>query len=206
MYCSSLKSFIQGKSPLDTLAENNLNSFSMKFQKEKIILTGYRATGKSSIGKILADLLDFGFVDTDEVIEKRQGETIADMVDRGGWDLFRRREADVLLELAGSRHMVIATGGGSVLHEDAWARLRQDALVVLLTADVKTICHRLAADDDAEEQRPALTEMGTMDEIAMVLRQRQPLYAKSADMAVDTEGKTPEQVAEFIVNEFKRGS
>ncbi len=178
----------------------------MKFQKEKIILTGYRATGKSSIGKILADLLDFGFVDTDEAIEKRQGETIADMVDRGGWDLFRRREADVLLELAGSRHMVIATGGGSVLHEDAWARLRQDALVVLLTADVKTICHRLAADDDAEEQRPALTEMGTMDEIAMVLRQRQPLYAKSADMAVDTEGKTPEQVAEFIVNEFKRGS
>jgi hypothetical protein len=85
MYCSSRLTFIRGKSPLDTLTENNLNSFSMKFQKEKIILTGYRATGKSSIGKILADLLDFGFVDTDEVIEKRQGETIADMVDRGWW-------------------------------------------------------------------------------------------------------------------------
>ena len=178
----------------------------MKFQKEKIILTGYRATGKSSIGKILADLLGFGFIDTDQAIEKRQGETIAEMVGRGGWDLFRRREEDILVELAGSKNKVIATGGGSVMHEDAWAKLRKNALVVCLTADVKTICKRLAADSDSEDQRPPLTEMGTMNEIAMVLKERQPLYQKNSDLTIRTDGKTPEEVAESIVAELKKGN
>ena len=175
----------------------------MKFQKEKIILTGYRATGKSSIGKILADMLGFGFIDTDETIEKRQGETITEMVGRGGWDLFRRKEENLLLELARSRNKVIASGGGSVMHERAWSKLRQDALVVWLTADIKTICRRLAADGDTEDQRPPLTEMGTMDEIAMVLSQRQPLYEKSSDITIDTEGKNPEEVAEIILKKLK---
>ena len=178
----------------------------MKFQKEKIILTGYRATGKSSIGKILADLLGFGFIDTDQAIEKRQGETIAEMVGRGGWDLFRRKEEDMLLELASSKNKVIATGGGAVMHAKAWAKLRKNALAVWLTADVKTICQRLAADSDSEDQRPPLTEMGTMDEIAMVLSERQPLYEKSSDLTVNTEGRTPEEVAEFILAELKKGN
>jgi shikimate kinase len=197
---------MQGKSSLDTLAENNLYSFSMKFQKEKIILTGYRATGKSSIGKILADMLGFGFLDTDQAIEKRQGESIAEMVDRGGWDLFRRKEEDMLVELAGSKNKVIATGGGSVMHENAWTKLRQNALTVWLVADVKTICQRLAADSDSDDQRPALTEMGTMDEIAMVLEERQPLYQKSSDLTVHTDGKTPEEVAEIIAVALKKGN
>ena len=175
----------------------------MKFQKEKIILTGYRATGKSSIGKILADMLGFGFIDTDETIEKRQGETITEMVGRGGWDLFRMKEENLLLELVRSRNKVIASGGGSVMHERAWSKLRQDALVVWLTADIKTICRRLAADSDTEDQRPPLTEMGTMDEIAMVLSQRQPLYEKSSDITIDTEGKNPEEVAEIILKKLK---
>ena len=92
----------------------------MKLQKEKVILTGYRATGKTSIGKILADLLGFDFIDTDLAIEKRQGESIAEMVGRGGWDLFRRKEEDMLLELCRRRNIVIASGGGSVIHENAW--------------------------------------------------------------------------------------
>ena len=199
-------SFIQGKSSLDTLLENNLNSFSMKFQREKVILTGYRATGKSSIGKILADLLGFDFIDTDHAIEKRQGEAIAEMVGRGGWDMFRKKEEDMLLELARRTNIVIATGGGSVMHENAWKILRNNALSVWLTADIKTICQRLAADSDTDDQRPPLTEMGTMDEISMVLNERQPLYEKSSDLTINTEEKTPEKVAEVISAELKRGN
>jgi shikimate kinase len=206
MYCTSLSSFIQGKSSLDTLHENNLNSFSMKFQREKIILTGYRATGKSSIGKILADLLGFDFIDTDHAIEKRQGESITEMVSRGGLNLFRKKEEDMLLELARRSNIVIATGGGSVTHENAWKTLRKNALSVWLTADIKTICQRLAADSDTDDQRPPLTEMGTMDEISMVLNERQPLYEKSSDLTINTEGKTPENVAEVISAELKRGN
>jgi shikimate kinase len=178
----------------------------MKFQKEKIILTGYRATGKSAIGKILADLLGCDFIDTDQAIEEMQGETIAEVVSRGGWDLFRRKEEDMLLELAQSKNKVIATGGGSVMHENAWAKLREDGLVVWLTADVKTICQRLDADSNTEDQRPPLTEMGTMDEITMVLNERQPLYEKSSDLTINTEGKNPEEVAETILAELKKGN
>ena len=197
---------MQGKSSLDTLPENNLNSFSMKLQKEKVILTGYRATGKSSIGKILADLLGFDFIDTDLAIEKRQGESIAEMVGRGGWDMFRRKEEDILLELARRNNIVIATGGGSVMHENAWKKLRKNALSVWLTVDIKTICQRLAAVSNIDDQRPPLTEMGTMDEISMVLNERQPLYKKSSDLTINTEGKTPEEVAEVISAEFKKGN
>jgi shikimate kinase len=199
-------SFIQGKSSLDTLPENNLNSFSMKFQKEKIILTGYRATGKTSIGKVLADLLGFDFIDIDLAIEKRQGESIAEMVGRGGWDLFRQKEEDMLLELSGHKNIVIAGCGGSVMHENAWKKLRHNALSVWLTVDIKTICRRLAADNNTDDQRPPLTEMGTMDEIAMVLEERQSLYKKSSDITINTEGKTPEEVADIIAAEFKKGN
>lgn len=178
----------------------------MKFQKEKILLTGYRGTGKSSIGKILADLLGFDFIDTDLAIEKRQGESIAEMVGRGGWDTFRRKEEDLLRELARRKNIVIASGGGSVMHEKAWKKLRENALAVWLTVDIKTICQRLSADSNTDDQRPALTEMGTMDEISMVLSERQPLYKKSSDLTINTEGKTPEEVAEVIAAELKKGN
>ena len=112
----------------------------------------------------------------------------------------------MLLDLAPSKNKVIATGGGSVMHEKAWTKLRKNALVVWLTADVKTICRRLAADSDTDDQRPPLTEMGTMNEIAMVLSERQPLYEKSSDITIHTEGKNPEEAAEAILNELKRSS
>ena len=178
----------------------------MKFQKEKVILTGYRATGKTSIGRVLADMLGFDFLDTDLAIEKRQGESIAEMVGRGGWDLFRRKEEDMLLELARRKNIVIATGGGSVMHENAWKKLRKNGFSVWLTVDLKTICQRLAADSNSDDQRPPLTEMGTMDEISMVLSERIPLYEKSSDLTINTEGKTPEEVAEAIITEFKKGN
>jgi len=178
----------------------------MKFQKEKILLTGYRATGKTSIGKILADLLGFDFIDTDQAIEKRTGESVAEMVCRGGWDMFRRKEEDILLELCRRKNIVIASGGGSVMHEKAWEKLRKNALSVWLTVDIKTICRRLAADSNTDDQRPALTEMGTMDEISMVLSKRQPLYKKGSDLTINTEGKTPEDVADIIAAEFKKGN
>ena len=178
----------------------------MKFQKEKVILTGYRATGKTSVGKILADLLGFNFIDTDLAIEKKQGESIAEIVGRGGWDLFRRHEEDMLLELARRSNLVIATGGGAVMHENAWKKLRNNGLAVWLTADLKTICQRLAADNCTDDQRPPLTEMGTMDEISMVLSERRPLYKKSSDLTVNTEEKTPEEIAGVILTELKKGN
>ena len=112
----------------------------------------------------------------------------------------------MLRELVRSKNRVIAAGGGAVMHRNTWTKLRKNALTVWLTADVKTICQRLAADSETEDQRPPLTEMGTMNEIAMVLEERRPLYDKSSDLVIDTEGKTPEEVAETILAELKKGN
>ncbi len=183
---------------LDTLYENHLNSFSMKFQKEKVILTGFRATGKSSVGKTLAKRLGFDFVDTDKAIEMRQGETITEMVARGGWELFRSKEKEMLQELAVAGNVVIAAGGGAVMHEEAWAALRKDGLCVWLTASPEVICKRLTEDSATEGQRPSLTDMGTMDEIALVLKEREELYRKSSDLSLSTEGRTPVELAEIL--------
>ena len=170
----------------------------MKLQKEKVILTGFRATGKSSVGKILAARLGYDFVDTDKAIETRQDETIAAMVERGGWDLFRSKEKDMLLELATTKNLVIATGGGAVMHEDAWAKLRNNGLVVWLTANPETIYTRLTEDSATTGQRPSLTDKGTLHEISMVLKERQELYRLGSDLSLSTEGRTPLELAEII--------
>lgn len=189
---------------LDTLSKNHLNSFYMKFQKEKVLLTGFRATGKSSVGKILAKRLGFDFVDTDKAIQTRQGKTIAEMVARGGWELFRSEEKKMLQELAVAGNVVIATGGGAVMHQETWAALRKEGLCVWLTAGPEVICKRLAEDSATEDQRPSLTGMGAMDEIALVLKERQELYRKSSDLSLSTEGRTPVQLAEIIFLEMQR--
>jgi shikimate kinase len=170
----------------------------MKLQKEKVILTGFRATGKTSVGKILAKRLGYDFVDTDKAIEIRQGETISDMVARDGWDLFRSKENEMLQELTVSKKMVIAAGGGAVMHEEAWAELRKNGLTVWLTANPETICTRLAGDSATEGQRPSLTDKGTLNEIAMVLKEREEMYRLGSDLSLSTEGRTPLELAEII--------
>ena len=170
----------------------------MKFQKEKVILTGFRATGKSSVGKILAKRLGFDFVDTDKAIEMRQGKTIAEIVAQGGWELFRSEEKKMLQELAVASNVVIATGGGAVMHEEAWAELRKNSIAVWLTSTPETICKRLAEDSITEDQRPSLTDEGTMAEIALVLKERQELYRQSSDLSLSTEGRTPVELAEIV--------
>jgi shikimate kinase len=177
----------------------------MKLQKEKVILTGFRATGKSSVGKTLAKRLGFDFVDTDKAIEMRQGETIAEMVARGGWELFRSKEKEILQELVVAKNLVIAAGGGAVMHEEAWAELRKNSLAVWLTASPETICARLAEDSATEGQRPSLTDKGTMNEIAMVLKERQELYREGSDLSLSTEGRTPLELAEIIFQGISGG-
>ena len=128
----------------------------MTEQKRKIILSGYRATGKSTVGRLLAERLNIGFIDMDEVLVARHGE-ISDLVRERGWDYFRAWEKELLEELVASCEVVISTGGGAVLHQDVWRELKETGLVVWLTADLETICCRLDADSDSGSQRPSLT-------------------------------------------------
>jgi len=168
----------------------------------KIIIIGYRATGKSCVGKQLAASLAFTFVDMDKVIEKRQGQTILAMVEAYGWDYFRNKEKELLQEYISSSDTVLSTGGGAVLHQDVWPDLMENGFVVWLTASTDTICHRLAGDKKTGQQRPALTDTDTLSEVTKVLHERQPLYLKSCHMQVATDQNSISEIAEKIKHEF----
>lgn len=172
--------------------------------KRKIFLIGYRATGKSSVGLALATRLGLPFVDMDRQIEARAGRPISALVAAEGWAAFRRQERELLAELAADdQAMVIATGGGAVLHQELWPQLKKEHLVVWLIADIATIGARLAADPVTASQRPSLTGQEVQAEIAAVLAEREPLYRQSAHCIVDTTTTPLATVVEQLVANYR---
>ncbi len=163
-----------------------------------VFLVGYRGTGKSTVARLLAERLGWGWVDADEALEKRYGRTIRQLFAEEGEAGFRDKESAVLEELCRGERLVVATGGGVVLREANRARLRAAGRVVWLTADATTISRRLRQDPTTAERRPALT-VGGLAEVEELLRVREPLYRASANLIVDTVGRTPEEVAEAIL-------
>lgn len=143
-----------------------------------LYLIGPRASGKTTLGRRLAEALDRPFVDLDAVFLERRGETIADLVAREGWDAFRQAEADILADVAGTPGQVVATGGGAVLLPKNQEILSQ-GLVFYLQAAPERLAERLLADMN-EEQRPKLTELGLKEEILTTLAEREPVYLSLA--------------------------
>lgn len=164
----------------------------------KIILTGYRTTGKSTVGRLLASRLGLDFVDMDDSIAAQEGCAIRQIVAEQGWDRFRNLERDLLAELIDRDNVVIATGGGAILHQETWRRLQKTGLVVWLTADIDTICRRLLDDDNSAAQRPALTDSDICAEVAFMLAEREPLYKNGSHLAIDTAEKSAEQIVHSI--------
>ncbi len=165
---------------------------------QRLILTGFRATGKSAVGRYLAMLLGYSFIDTDDLICDRMGNSIAEAVARNGWQPFRDLENSLLRELAVKTQLVVATGGGAVLHSESWQLLRQQSKVVWLRATRATTLHRLKNDSATAQQRPSLSGQGIDKEIPELLAQRIPLYRAGSDLIVDTDDRTAQEVAAYI--------
>jgi shikimate kinase len=160
-----------------------------------IVLIGYRGSGKSTVARQLALRLGWDWVDADVELELRAGKSIAAIFADEGPEAFRDRETAVLAELARRSPIVLAAGGGAVLREENRRRLADGGKLVWLQACPATIVRRIAADDITAARRPNLTPAGGEAEIVAVLAERTPLYQRCADVAVDTEGKTPGEVA-----------
>ncbi len=150
----------------------------------RIILTGFRGTGKTTAGEILAGRLGLPFLDTDRIIEERAEKKIPAIFRERGEPGFREMEREVIASLPPDG-VVVGTGGGAVLDPVNVERLRRGSLVFLLQAGEETIARRIVGSD-----RPSLTGKPPAEEVGVLLRERQPAYLRAADFCIDT-GKRP---------------
>ncbi len=162
-----------------------------------VALIGYRASGKTTVGRIVAARLGRPFLDSDAEIERRTRKSIAQHFADDGDAAFREVEARTLRDLFRDfPDAIVATGGGAILSGDNREGLRRFGVVVWLSAPVPFLVERLRVEAGG---RPALTDAGLLDEVANVLGAREPLYRECADFVVDTSTCHPEAVADEIV-------
>ena len=165
-----------------------------------VVLIGYRGTGKSTVGKIVAARLGRQMVSTDKEIVRRAGSPIPEIVAAHGWEYFRDLESAVCQDLAGRDNLVIDTGGGAILRQQNVDVFKQSGLLIWLTASVETIAARIGSDT----QRPSLTGTKShVEEIWDVLSERMPKYQAAADMTLATDGRSIEELATAILQHLQ---
>jgi shikimate dehydrogenase len=165
-----------------------------------IVLIGMRGSGKTTVGRILAHKLDSELVEMDELIARRAGLSIADIVAKYGWEKFRDIEEEVADEVAEQDNIINASGGGVVTGEKNMAKLKKNGILVWLKAGVDTLLERIREDS----QRPLLVGKTQREDMEITLKERKALYQKAADFMVETENKKPEEVAEDIIKSLKK--
>ena len=168
---------------------------------KNIVLIGFMGTGKTSVGRMLAARLGCAFHDLDKKIAERSGMSIPEMFARCGEPYFRAREKEAVQEAAGRSGLVIATGGGTVKDAENVAMLRENGILVALTADIDTILLRTSA----RGKRPVLDGADAGDRraaVARLLAERVHLY-EGADVTVDTSARAPLEVTEHILQAIR---
>lgn len=168
-----------------------------------LYLVGYRCTGKSSVGRLLAEALVWTFVDMDQELVSEAGMPIEEMVESLGWKSFREREGKLLQRLSQDSEQVISTGGGVVTVPENIAIMRECGKVVWLHASADTIAARMEADKSTAGQRPPLHGDDSVVEIEEVLAERLPLYDEAMNLQVETDDLSVEEVTESIIRWFK---
>jgi len=169
----------------------------------RLALIGYRGSGKTTVARQLALALGWDWVDADVEIELRAGKSIAAIFADDGEAVFRDLEAEILADLLSRERVVVAAGGGAVLREANRRALVERACVVWLRASVETILDRVAQDATTARRRPNLTTAGGPSEVVELLRQREPLYRQCANLEIDTEDKSPIEIAGEIIDRLQ---
>lgn len=165
---------------------------------KNIVLAGFMGTGKTFTGRILAQKLGRKFIDTDTLIERDAGISIHEIFEKFGEGHFRRLEREAVKRVSGEGNAVIAVGGGAIVNLENLSDLKRSGVLICLTASPDAILSRVERNSD----RPLLKVDDKMEKIKELLTARAPYYEK-ADITVDTDGKSPEQVADEILSLLK---
>ncbi|MDQ6615322.1 MAG: shikimate kinase [Actinomycetota bacterium] len=164
----------------------------------RILLIGMMGSGKSLVGSLVAPRLGWLHLDTDELVQERTGKTIARLFAEEGEAAFRAEEAQALAgAVTGREPVVVAVAGGAVLTVDNRHLLRRAGLVVWLRAGLPTLAHRVVGG----EHRPLLAG-DRLDRLTQLYAERRPHYQELADLVIDVDHLTPDEVAEQVVAAF----
>ena len=164
-----------------------------------IILTGFMATGKSSVGRRLADRLGYDFLDLDTLIAAEAGMPIAQVFATQGEAAFRAMEARMVERVAGRKGCIVATGGGTIVDQRNLEALKRSGVVIALTANPEIIQSRIGGGED----RPMLRGGGMRERVRRLLDERAAAYAR-ADLTVDTSDRTVDEVVDHLVRVLAR--
>ncbi|MBU4128907.1 shikimate kinase [bacterium] len=162
---------------------------------KNIVLTGFMGVGKNAIGKKLAKELGLKFVNTDDIIEKKEGITITQIFEKFGEKHFRKLEKEIIKKVAQGKNQVISTGGGVVLDQENISNLTENGVIICLWASPEMIRERT----EKETHRPLLEGVSREERIKELLDYRKPFYEKSADYIIDTSHLTVEETVEKIL-------
>nr|WP_269750859.1 shikimate kinase [Desulfosalsimonas propionicica] len=166
-------------------------------------MIGYRCTGKTSVGRCLADCLDMAFTDADEIFEHQNKTSISDFVVQNGWEAFRSTEAQILADLSWQTGLVVATGGGVVLRQQNVSAMQKSGIAVWLTARPETIVSRMQADPATGSRRPAFGSDPVFQEVIKTLDQRTPLYKNACWIEISTDDKDTDRICHDLVSRIK---
>ena len=167
-----------------------------------ISLIGYRGTGKTTVGQLLADRLGWTCIDTDFEVDQQTGVSIKQLFELEGEPGFRDRESKVIRMVTRRFKSVLSLGGGAILREENRQAITVAGPVVWLHASAEELNRRISDDPISNMQRPNLTSDGGLQEIQNVLAERTPIYQACSDCQIDTEGKTPRQITDEIISKL----
>ena len=171
----------------------------MRSKVTNIYLIGYRCTGKSTVGRALADRRGLDFYDTDELIAAGAQKTIAEIIADRGWTHFRDLDKECVRRLAEKNNKVVATGGGIVLHPDNIVGMQNSGTVIWLRARPQTVLYRMSLDPATASSRPALTQQEIEQEVLATMEARRELYSKAADLSFRTDLVQPDEIVAEIL-------
>ncbi len=175
----------------------------MRSERRNIALVGFMGSGKTTVGRILAERLQWVFVDTDLEIEREAGCDIPSLFQGEGEAAFRDRESAVVRTVCTGEQQVISTGGGVVLRPENVATLRDSAYVVWLTARPEVVVTRIGS---RAQNRPVLARGANdlLTHVLTLLGERGPCYQAAACRIVDTSDRSPASVAGEIIRKWER--